>query len=112
MYFSFDPKLNEGKDRNLFVTFKLKVTYKIGGYCIYNHLDPAVEEEVAEDRKNKLANEVWMDAPIMERVKVMNPITGVLENKYTGMNRMFISKPIMHFYKSAKVDEVGQPCKK
>jgi len=112
MYFSFDPKLNEGKDRNMFVTFKLKVTYKIGGYCIYNHLDPKVEEEVAEDRINKLANEVWMDAPIMESVKVCNPITNKTETQFSGFNRMFICKPIMHFYKSAKAEDDMSPCKK
>jgi len=51
MYFSFDPKLTDSGVRNMFVTFKLKVEYKIGGYVIYNHLDPRVEDMIAEDRK-------------------------------------------------------------
>jgi len=113
MYFSFDPKLNEGKDRNMFVTFKLKVSYEIGGYCIFNYIDPKVAEEIAEDRVNKLANEIWMDAPIMEKVDVLNPVTNKKETRHSGSNRMFICKPIMHFYKSASHDNDNRkPCKR
>lgn len=39
-------------------------------------------------------------------------MTNELEERFSGFNRMFISKPIMHFYKSAENEVEGQPCKK
>jgi len=61
-----------GGIRDIFVTFKLKVEYKIGGYVVFNHVNPRVSDQIAEHRKHLAESELWIDAPIIEKVKVIN----------------------------------------
>ena len=106
LYFYFAPRSNgvaEGtqavpKDRIFMVEGKLKIKYKIGVYHIQNACNNQAKDLLNAKPEKYDINRTWFADPIFEYVNVYDIFTDQRKIRPSGINRMYISKPIVHAY--------------
>ena len=75
------------------------MTYVIEGYVINNKLDQDQRNRLTHDPSFVTTNDRYYGGPINETMQVLDPVSGTVVDRHSGFNRMFICKPIMHYFK-------------
>ena len=107
--FYFDPVQGGMQSRNVHFQYKYTVTYSFATYHMDNPVDAEQLKALNLTKGRRAQNMENYGQPIFQTKKLIDPVTREEIDATCAYQRMYIAKPIMHFYDIPAPVEIPKP---